>query len=153
MDSPMLANGIHRVRPGRRLSLRQVVDLQKFSFEAAKGLSADFQETTDKEERARVASAISNLAKGWVSLQDAKREILGRPRAGVRKHAVEKHKRREVVAPLASWSSAAPASPSPAAVPTDRPAETPFQKGVATAADALFATAQGNSELPAGTGK
>jgi hypothetical protein len=85
----MHANGTNRVRPGRRLSLRQVVDLQGFSFEAAKGLSADFQATGDKEERARVASAISNLAKGWVSLQDAKREILGKPKAGVRKHAVE----------------------------------------------------------------
>jgi len=90
MDSPIHANGTKRVRPGRRLSLRQVVELQSFSFEAAKGLSADFLETKDKEERARVASAISNLAKGWVSLQDAKREILGKPKAGVRKHAVEK---------------------------------------------------------------
>ncbi len=90
MDSSILANGTKRVRPGRRLSLRQVVDLQYFSFEAAKGLSADFQETRDKEERARVASAISNLGKAWVSLQDAKREILGKPKAGVRKHAVER---------------------------------------------------------------
>ena len=85
MDVPVLVNGTKRVRPGRRLSLRQVVDLQSFSFDAAKGLSADFQETSDKEERARVASAISNLAKAWVSLQDAKREILGRPKAGVLK--------------------------------------------------------------------
>jgi len=94
MDSPIPANGTKRVRPGRRLSLRQVVDLQNFSFEAAKGLSADFQQTTEKEERARVASAISNLAKGWVSLQDAKREILGKPKAGVRKHAVERKAER-----------------------------------------------------------
>ena len=90
----MPANGTQRVRPGRRLSLRQVVDLQNFSYEAAKGLSADFQGTSDREERARVASAISNLAKGWVSLQDAKREILGKPKAGVRKHAVEKKPKR-----------------------------------------------------------
>jgi hypothetical protein len=86
----MIASGSKRVRPGRRLSLRQVVDLQQFSFDAAKGLSADFQSTSDREERARVASAISNLGKAWVSLQDAKREILGRPKAGVRKHEVEK---------------------------------------------------------------
>src|SRR5438552_16178532 len=89
MESPAHANGTKRVRPGRRLSLRQVVDLQHFSFQAAKGLSADFQDTRDREERARVASAISNLAKGWVWLQDAKREILGKPKAGVRKYAVE----------------------------------------------------------------
>ncbi len=90
MASPIPANGTKRVRPGRRLSLRQVVDLQDIAFQAAKGLIADFQETSEKEERARVASAISNLAKGWVSLQDAKREILGKPKAGVRKHAIEK---------------------------------------------------------------
>lgn len=90
MDSAVPASGTKRVRPGRRLSLRQVVELQDIAFQAAKGLIADFQETSEKEERARVASAISNLAKGWVSLQDAKREILGKPKAGVRKHAVEK---------------------------------------------------------------
>jgi hypothetical protein len=72
--------------------LRQVVELQDITFQAAEGLIADFQATSEKEERARVASAISNLAKGWVSLQDAKREILGKPKAGVRKHAVEKPK-------------------------------------------------------------
>lgn len=90
MDSVIPANGTKRVRPGRRLSLRQVVELQDIAFQAARGLITDFQETSEKEERARVASAISNLAKGWVSLQDAKREILGKPKAGVRKHAVEK---------------------------------------------------------------
>jgi hypothetical protein len=73
--------------------LRQVVDLQSFSFEAAKGLVADFQQTTDKEERARVASAISNLGKAWVSLQDSKREILGRPKAGAFK--AERRKSKE----------------------------------------------------------
>jgi hypothetical protein len=118
----MLANGVNRVRPGRRLSLRQVVDLQRFSFEAAKGLSDDFQETKDKEARARVASAISNLAKGWVSLQDAKREILGKPKAGVRKHAVEKKpKRRE------HWSMPVPieVEPEPAETGIEQASEPP----------------------------
>ena len=95
MNSLPPANGAKRVRPGRSLSLRQVVDFQTFSFDVAKGLSADFQETKDKEMRARVAAGISNLAKGWVSLQDAKREILGKPRAGVRKHAVERKSKRK----------------------------------------------------------
>lgn len=94
MASPIPASGTKRVRPGRRLSLRQVVELQDIAFQAAQGLIADFKETSEKEERARVASAISNLAKGWVSLQDSKREILGKPRAGVRKHPVEKEPKR-----------------------------------------------------------
>jgi hypothetical protein len=48
-------------------------------------LHDDFLGATDREERARVASAIANLGKAWVSLQDSKREILGRPKAGVLK--------------------------------------------------------------------
>ena len=49
------------------------------------GLHGDFEGTNNRQERARVASAISNLGKAWVSLQGAKREILGRPKASVRK--------------------------------------------------------------------
>jgi hypothetical protein len=103
MASPIQANGMKRVRPGRRLSLRQVVDLQSFSFEAAKGLSADFQSTSDREERARVASAISNLGKAWVSLQDAKREILGKPKAGVFKPERKKPKHKTYEEMMASY--------------------------------------------------
>jgi hypothetical protein len=40
-----------------------------------------------------VLSSSSNLAKGWISLQDAKREILGKPKAGVKKYAIERPKR------------------------------------------------------------
>jgi hypothetical protein len=85
--------------PGRRLSLRQVTDFQQIVHDAASGLHRDFLGTTDKEERARAGSAISNLAKGWVSLQDAKREILGKPKAGVRKHAIERSMKTRVGTP------------------------------------------------------
>ncbi len=78
-------NAARRIRPGRRQSLRQVLDLQDIAHRAAKGLEEDFNRTESREERARVAGAISNLGKAWVSLQDSKREILGRPKAGVRK--------------------------------------------------------------------
>lgn len=94
MNAQALPTGTKRVRPGRRLSLRQVVDLQGFSYDAAKGLSADFQAETDKATRAKMASGIANLAKGWVSLQDAKREILGRPRAGDFKSERRRDERR-----------------------------------------------------------
>ena len=85
MNLPPPSNGTKRIRPGRRLALRQVLDFQEIAHGAAKGLHEDFQGTKDREERARVASAISNLGKTWISLQDSKREILGRPKAGVRK--------------------------------------------------------------------
>ncbi len=91
----MPANGCKRVRPGRRLSLHQVLAIQEIAHEAALGLRDDFRDTKDREQRARVASAIANLGKSWVSLQDAKREILGKPKAGVRKHAVEKTPKRK----------------------------------------------------------
>src|SRR5438876_6642730 len=94
MDSPIPANGAKRIRPGRRLSIRQVLDLQNITHEAAVGLKGDFLAASDREERARVASAISNLGKAWCSLQDAKREVLGRPKAGVYKAERPKPKQK-----------------------------------------------------------
>lgn len=105
MNAPFPAPGTKRIRPGRRLSLRQVLDLQQVSHEAALGLQADFTSTTDRNERARVASAIANLAKGWVSLADAKREILGRPKAGSLKPERPRKKSKPLWAvPLADYA-------------------------------------------------
>jgi hypothetical protein len=92
MASPMPVNGCKRARPGRRLSLRQVLDLQQIAHEVAVGLQGDFNATGDREERARVGSSISNVAKAWATLQDAKREILGKPKAGVFKPERQKPK-------------------------------------------------------------
>lgn len=64
-------NGAVRMRPGRRQSLRQVLALQEIAHEAALGLREDFRETQDREERARVAMAISSLGKSWTTLQDS----------------------------------------------------------------------------------
>jgi hypothetical protein len=93
MVPPLPANGCKRIRPGRRKSLRQVLDLQEAAHEMAQGLRENFKGARDSEERARVASALANIGKMWCSAQDAKREILGKPKAGVRKHAVEKRRR------------------------------------------------------------
>ena len=94
MDSPKPATGATRIKPGRRTSLRQVIDFQQIAHEAAQGLRADFTGTQDRDERARVASAIANLGKSWCSLQDSKREILGRPKAGVLKPESAKARQR-----------------------------------------------------------
>ena len=77
--------GKPRLQPGRKLALRQVLDFQHITHEAALGLAGDFKGTHDREERTRAALAIASLGKSWVSLQDAKRETLGKPRAGVLK--------------------------------------------------------------------
>jgi hypothetical protein len=78
MDPTAAVNGAKRIRPGRRLSLRQVLDLQEVTHQAAMVLHGDIQTTNNRLERARAAGAISNLGKAWVSLQDAKREMLGK---------------------------------------------------------------------------
>ena len=65
--------------------MQQVLDIQALTHAAAMGLGEDFRGTSDREERARVAMAISSLGKSWTTLQDSKREILGRPKAGVLK--------------------------------------------------------------------
>ena len=69
----------------------------------ALGLRGDFNASSDHEERARVAGALANLGKSFVSLQDSKREILGKPKAGVLKPEDAKSKRRRakiVIEPL-----------------------------------------------------
>jgi len=112
----MPANGTKRVRPGRRLSLRQVLDFQEITHEVALGLRGDFNGTSDREERARVAGALANLGKAFVSLQDAKREILGKPKAGVLKPESPKSKRGAAhvwAEPSDVWEGE-PAEPPPA---------------------------------------
>ncbi len=130
MYHPVPVTGRKRVRPGRRLSLRQVLDFQEIAHETTLGLRDDFQGTTDREERARVASAIANLGKSWVSLQDAKREILGRPKAGVLKPERRKPKSKpygklgplfteslEADAPLSEPNQPGTAMPEPSETP------------------------------------
>ena len=73
--------------------MSQVLDFQLITHEAAMGLGEDFRGTDDREERSRVALAIASLGKSWTTLQDSKREILGRPKAGVLKPERKKSKR------------------------------------------------------------
>ena len=73
--------------------MHQVLDFQLITHEAAIGLREDFRETHDKDERSRVALAIASLGKSWTTLQDSKREILGRPKAGVLKPEHKRSKR------------------------------------------------------------
>ena len=93
MPTPPDQTGVPRIKPGRRLSMHQVLDFQLITHEAAMGLGEDFRGTDDKEERSRVALAIASLGKSWTTLQDSKREILGRPKAGVLKPEHKKARR------------------------------------------------------------
>ncbi len=78
---------------GRRVSLRQVPDFQEVAHEADMLLRKDTRPATDKEGRARVGSALAQAGRTWVSLQDAKREILRKPKLAPIK-AERKQKRR-----------------------------------------------------------
>jgi hypothetical protein len=82
LANPVPASGSARIKPGRRDSLRQVLDLQRVTHETALQVAKDAKDTTKPEERARAASALANLGKSWNTLQDAKRVILGRPLPG-----------------------------------------------------------------------
>jgi hypothetical protein len=79
---PPPPSGSTRIKPGRRDSLRQVLDFQRVTHETALLVAKDAKDTTKPEERARAASALANLGKSWNTLQDAKRVILGRPLPG-----------------------------------------------------------------------
>lgn len=71
-----------RNQPGRRKSLTQVLNMQDAVYETCMMLRDDMCESTDKEERARIASAIASTCKGWDSLEDRKRVIRGQPLPG-----------------------------------------------------------------------
>src|SRR3974390_2048968 len=78
MAKPPSQNGKSLPKPGRRLATRQVLDMQQAMYKTALLLEKDALECTDREERARVASALANLAKGWDSLENRKRIIRNR---------------------------------------------------------------------------
>jgi hypothetical protein len=80
MALPTPVNGTSRVKPGRRDALRQVIALQRAAYQVGLALAADSQATESREERARVATAFGNISKAFVSLQDCKRELRGKPR-------------------------------------------------------------------------
>lgn len=96
------ANLINRAKPmklGRRNSLLQVLDIQQISQDVVRILRADVEKETDKKVRAQLASAIAQLGRSWCSLQDTKREILGKPRVGTGQTAMPrngKHKPLDV---------------------------------------------------------
>lgn len=72
-----------RIKPGRRSSLLQVLDLQKAAFDVAMSLREDaLNAALSKEQRAKTATALSNMIKAWDSAEDRKRIIRGKPLPG-----------------------------------------------------------------------
>jgi hypothetical protein len=94
VDRPAPVNATVRIRPGKRNSLRQVLQLQQAAYETILVLKGDVVRSEDSTLRARLGSAIAQLAKGWDTLENRKRILRGRPLPGSLKPENEKSKRR-----------------------------------------------------------
>ena len=71
-----------RLSYSKRNAIRQAVELQKFCFSCAELLEADLRASADKEERARIATALGGLGRNWTALQDSIRILKGDPLPG-----------------------------------------------------------------------
>ena len=89
------------MRRARRLKPRTPVKTQASSIQhalhnATELLSSDIKECEDKEQRARVASALASLAKGWDSITDRIRILSGTPMPGSRRPPPDQPKKAKV---------------------------------------------------------
>jgi len=101
-----------RLTYSKRAAIRQAVDMQKLCYSGAQLLDQDLRGTEDKEERARVATALGNLLKTWTALQESVRILKGDPMPGsFRPKEKPKPTRRH-------WG---PIAPTPWSEPTDPP--------------------------------
>jgi hypothetical protein len=71
-----------RLSYSKRAAIRQAIDMQKHCVKAADLLATDIQATSDKEERARVATALGNVVRNWSALQESVRVLKGDPLPG-----------------------------------------------------------------------
>lgn len=67
--------------------------MQRYCVEGAELLGRDLAASDDKELRARIATGLSNLIKGWRTAEDAKRVLKGEPLPGSYKSEKRKSKR------------------------------------------------------------
>src|SRR5713101_831221 len=89
-----------RIRYGAASALRQLVKMQEVIFETMNSLREDVQASTDKDERARTASSIASLAKGWEALEERKRILRRIPNPGsLRPQAKMTPKRPQLLQP------------------------------------------------------
>jgi hypothetical protein len=70
------------MRPGKRTSLRQVLQLQQAAFETVQLLKADAATAEDPELRARIGSSMAQLLRAWDIGENRKRILRGKPLPG-----------------------------------------------------------------------
>lgn len=69
-------------KPGGRAALAQCLDMQECVYSTALLLKDDCVESTEREERARCASALASLCKAWEAMDDRRRILRGKPLPG-----------------------------------------------------------------------
>jgi len=112
---PGVRIGTNLLRPGRKRSLMQALAYQEGCATIAKFLLADAESAEiEPDMRARVATAYSQVLKGWDTMEDRKRILRGRglPKPVEARNAQPKQKRRAPVAPIG------PAKPKPEPPPS-----------------------------------
>lgn len=92
-NHPVPVNAAVRIRPGKRNSLRQLLQVQQVAFRSILALEEDLVRSEDVALRARTGSSIAQLARSWDALEDRKRILRGRPLPGSLKPEKEKPKR------------------------------------------------------------
>lgn len=117
---PGIKIGTNLLRPGRKRALMQALAYQEGCATIAELLLVDVKSPeTEPDMRARVATAYSQVLKGWDAMEDRKRILRGRgvPKPVEARNAQPKRKAPRVIAPLRPAPPAAPA-PGPAEPPT-----------------------------------
>ena len=85
-----------RVKPGRRAALCEVIGMRMLCYKSAKLLGQDLETSSEIGDRARIASSIASLAKGWESMQDQLRILKGKPMPGSLRPESTKSKKGKV---------------------------------------------------------
>lgn len=88
----------------------QALDVQIALHDASKLLREDLKECTDSNERARIASSLANVAKGWQSMNDQIRIMRG---IGAPKSVPAVNEQRKQTRTKPAPIESAPSSPEP----------------------------------------
>lgn len=75
--------------------------MQAACYASAKLLEGDIREATDKEVRARLASALGQLGRNWTSLAESIRILKGQPTPGSLRPEQSRPKRERPIQPSA----------------------------------------------------
>jgi hypothetical protein len=94
----------------KRHAIKQALQMQDSFAHCVKVLEADFLASTERDERARLATAMGNLGRNWTALQDTIRVLKGVPLPGSLTHEkVQTRRAPRALSPLSALASRADA--------------------------------------------